>query len=343
MKNLNNKLLLHIKNHNHIIPNICQKKVITRIEYELDKVLNNKILNIFKKNFLGIYIHGSFGVGKSVILKALNVVFKDSEIFHFSDLIFHIQNTKTKKKTRLNAKIILIDEFYINNLTNLILFKEFLFESFHKKKIIIMTGNKKITNIYEDPVNKKLCHEIREELDKNFVQLRMFSKVDYRDKEKVDHNFFFINKKRAHYFQNKLRKQISITSVPRQIKFRRKGLEFSLDNYFGNLIDISFDNFFEKKLVFQDYSLIAKKIKIFFLRDIPKLTEEKANHLSRFIHFVDVYYENKNILSISTEVELDKLYAGKRNVFDFKRTISRLKEMGSNTYINNNIRKLLKN
>ena len=97
MKNLNNKLLLHIKNHNHIIPNICQKKVITRIEYELDKVLNNKILNIFKKNFLGIYIHGSFGVGKSVILKALNVVFKDSEIFHFSDLIFHIQNTKTKK------------------------------------------------------------------------------------------------------------------------------------------------------------------------------------------------------------------------------------------------------
>lgn len=134
MKNLNNKLLLHIKNHNHIIPNICQKKVITRIEYELDKVLNNKILNIFKKNFLGIYIHGSFGVGKSVILKALNVVFKDSEIFHFSDLIFHIQNTKTKKKTRLNSKIILIDEFYINNLTNLILFKEFLFESFHKKK-----------------------------------------------------------------------------------------------------------------------------------------------------------------------------------------------------------------
>ena len=80
-----------------------------------------------------------------------------------------------------------------------------------------MTGNKKITNIYEDPVNKKLCHEIREELDKNFVQLRMFSKVDYRDKEKVDHNFFFINKKglitfktncankfQLHLFQDKL-------------------------------------------------------------------------------------------------------------------------------------------
>ena len=96
-------------------------------------------------------------------------------------------------------------------------------------------------------------------------------------------------------------------------------------------------------MFFKIIVLSQKKLKFFFLRDIPKLTEDKANHISRFIHFVDVYYENKNILSISTEVELDKLYAGKRNVFDFKRTISRLKEMGSNTYINNNIRKLLKN
>ena len=70
-----------------------------------------------------------------VILKGLNVIFKDSEIFHFSDLIFHIQNTKTKKKFRLNSKIILIDEFYINNLTNLILFKKFFFESFHKNDV----------------------------------------------------------------------------------------------------------------------------------------------------------------------------------------------------------------
>ncbi len=322
---------------------MCQKKVISRIECELDKALNNKIFNIFKKKFLGIYIFGSFGVGKSIILKGLNVVFRNSEIFHFSDLIFHIQNTKTKRKISLDSKIILIDEFYINNLTNLILFKEFLFESFQKKNIIIMTGNKDITSIYDDPINKKLCREIRETLEKNFVQLRMFSKVDYRDKNKVDNNFFFINKKRAHYLQNKLRKQISITSIPRQIKFRRKGLEFALDNFFGNLIDVSFEDFFEKKLAFQDYSLVAKKIKIFFIRDIPQMTEDNANHISRFIHFVDVYYENKNILSISTDVELDKLYSGKKNVFDFKRTISRLKEMGSNTYINNNIRKLLKN
>ena len=84
--------------------------------------------------------------------------------------------------------------------------------------------------------------------------------------------------------------------------------------------------FLRKKLVFQDYSLIAKKIKIFFFRDIPKLTEEKANHLSRFIHFVDVYYENKNILSISTEVELDKLYAGKEMYLILKELFPDLKK-----------------
>ena len=53
-----------------------------------------------------------------------------------------------------------------------------------------MTGNKKITNIYDDPTNKDLCEEIRAFLDKNFLQIKMKSKVDYRSKENVNHNFF---------------------------------------------------------------------------------------------------------------------------------------------------------
>ena len=70
-----------------------------------------------------------------MILKALNLLFENSEIFHFSDLIFHIQKSKgLKKKFGIEKKLILIDEFYINNLTNIILFKKFLSESLKKKK-----------------------------------------------------------------------------------------------------------------------------------------------------------------------------------------------------------------
>ena len=109
------------------------------------------------------------------------------------------------------------------------------------------------------------------------------------------------------------------------------------DGSISNLIDLEFDEFFEKNLEFQDYNLIAKKIKIFVLRNIKQIDESKKNILARFISFIDVLYENKNILSISSNVGLDELYIGNTNSSEFKRTISRLKEMGTNKYINKNL------
>ena len=53
-----------------------------------------------------------------------------------------------------------------------------------------MTGNREITHIYDDPVNKQLCKDIKVFLDQNFKQIKMTSKVDYRSKENVNHNFF---------------------------------------------------------------------------------------------------------------------------------------------------------
>ena len=65
--------------------------------------------------------------------------------------------------------------------------------------------------------------------------------------------------------------------------------------------------------------------------------------LLRFISFADVISDNKNILLISSKVELNKLYIGKSFKFEFKRTISRLKEIGSDSYINCNLNKIMAN
>ena len=93
MKNLSTKIVNHLETQNHINPNICQINAISEIESKLSRSLKQKIVEVFRKEFTGIYLYGSVGVGKSVILKALNLLFENSEIFHFSDLIFHIQKS----------------------------------------------------------------------------------------------------------------------------------------------------------------------------------------------------------------------------------------------------------
>ena len=344
MKNLSTRILKHLKTNNHINPSLCQIKASEKIEESLFVNLNQKIRSLFRSKFIGIYIFGSVGVGKSLILKALNVIYSKSEIFHFTDFIFNLQkaNNKLINSSISKTKIILIDEFYIDNLTNLILFKQFLKKAIKEKKVLVMSGNKVITKIYNDSVNSELCESFKEYLDQNFIKIKMISKVDFRNKEKVDHNFFIFRKRNYKSIQNKLIKQLAINSIETEVFLKRKGFKFSLLGYYGNLLDLDFKLFFEKNLEFQDYNLIAKKINFIILRNITQMDEYNKNHLSRFISFIDAAYANKVVLSISSEIELEKLYLGNSNAFEFKRTLSRLKEMGSNSYINKYLKKVIK-
>ena len=96
----------------------------------------------------------------------------------------------------------------------------------------------------------------------------MTSKVDYRSKENVNHNFFFINKDNANRFQNSLRKQLAITSIPRDFTFKRKGYKFTLNNFYGNLIYLELEDFMKKNRVFQDFLIISIKFNFIFIRNI---------------------------------------------------------------------------
>ena len=157
-------------------------------------------------------------------------------------------------------------------------------------------------------------------------------------------DFFFIGiDNKIKKKQNNLIKKFAINSKPRNLDFKRGGNKFSVSNYYGNIIDLNFTDFFTKKLVYKDYELIARKVKFIIIRDLRHLNDDCQNLATRFIFFIDALYENKNILSLSTDNELDKIYSGNINSFEFKRTISRLNEMRSSDYIKDNLKSVFKN
>ena len=129
MKNLSLKLQNHLQDNNNIIPNDCQINASNLIEKLLSRSNRINLFYFSKDVKFGIYILGSVGVGKSVLLKALSYIYPFSEILHFSDLIFILQAKNQQNKNFLQKikkkKVILIDELYINNFTSLILFKKF--------------------------------------------------------------------------------------------------------------------------------------------------------------------------------------------------------------------------
>ncbi len=98
MKNLNLKLVSYLKKENHINPNPCQEIVASKVTKLIEGNAKPRIFKLNSNLKLGVYIFGSVGVGKSVIIKALNIVYPNSEMLHFNDLIFHLQSKNSTTK-----------------------------------------------------------------------------------------------------------------------------------------------------------------------------------------------------------------------------------------------------
>jgi cell division protein ZapE len=82
-----------------------------------------------------------------------------------------------------------------------------------------------------------------------------------------------------------------------------------------------------------DYIEIARSFHTVLISGIPQFAAEQDNEARRFIALVDEFYERNVKLILSAAVPIHTLYDGGRLAFEFRRTTSRLEEMGSQAYL----------
>jgi len=104
----------------------------------------------------------------------------------------------------------------------------------------------------------------------------------------------------------------------------------------------SFEDLCQKALGAADYLVIGQQFSTVFVSSIPQMDIPTINWLRRFITFVDTMYELKVTLILQTQapslqdifvLDDDKDSYTQDEVFAFDRTLSRLEEMKSSTYL----------
>jgi predicted ATPase len=78
--------------------------------------------------------------------------------------------------------------------------------------------------------------------------------------------------------------------------------------------------------------MISKICNFIFIENLPQFGDENSNQQQRFITLIDIVYEKKIPLMITSEVDLNSLKSSKSIAEPFKRTISRLHELTSVSY-----------
>src|SRR5690606_27297265 len=112
-----------------------------------------------------------------------------------------------------------------------------------------------------------------------------------------------------------------------------QGREVVIARTAGGLARASFAELCGAALGPQDYLAVADAFHDLFLADVPQLGPERRNEARRFVTLIDALYEARTRLVALAEVEPEALYPAGDGAFEFERTVSRLREMGSQSWL----------
>jgi cell division protein ZapE len=307
----------------------------------------NKLFKLFTnpEQKLGFYLHGEVGVGKTMLL---NFFFNQLNIpkkrMHFNEFMINFHDfrhiNKLKKKNNsietfvnnLSKKIELLylDEFQVTNIVDAMILGK-LFETIFKSRIkVLISSNIQIKNLYKEGLQREQFIPFIKIIKKFSIEHEIIINQDYRKSKISKHErFFYPLNEQTTFNVNKTYRQLTKGKKNSKIELKIKGRKFIINSFFEGFARFNFNDLCVDNLGPEDYISIGDKCNFITIDNIPNFNDETVNQQQRFITLIDVLYEKKIPLLVSSDFNLNSSRSSKKLVEPYKRTISRLFELTS--------------
>ena len=289
---------------------------------------------------------GDVGVGKTMILnfffnrlneKKMRLHFNEFMI-KFHDFIFENKDKSNGidlfvKDLNKSAKLIYFDEFQVTNIVDAMILGKLFKKIFDEKIKVIFSSNIKIKNLYKDGLQRDQFIPFIKILEKNSYEKELSIDDDYRlsNKKSLDRFLSPINQS-SNFIFNKFFRKIT-KNKNKTIKILEiKGRKLEIKNFYEGVIKFDFEELCNRNLGSEDFISIANNCDFLLIVELPNFSEDNSNQQQRFITLIDILYEKKIPLMITSHVNLNLINSSKSLQEPFKRTISRLYELTSINY-----------
>ena len=294
-----------------------------------------------KKNKLGFYLVGDVGVGKTMILnfffneleeKKLRLHFNEFMI-KFHDFVFQNKDKENAielfvKNLEKDAQIIYFDEFQVTNIVDAMILGKLFKIIFEAKIKVIFSSNIKINDLYKDGLQRDQFIPFIKILEKNCHEKELLIKDDYRlDKNNNLERFISPIDNSSNFVFNKFFRNITRNKNKTSKTLIIKGRNIVLENFYDKVVKFEFEELCNRNLGSEDYITIADNSDFIFISNLPEFSEKNLNQQHRFITLIDILYEKKIPLMITSEINLNSIKSTKSISEPFKRTTSRLYEL----------------
>jgi len=294
----------------------------------------------------GLYFYGGVGRGKTYLIDnfyaCLPFVEKERLHFHrFMRLVHERLNVlrtqpdplpRLAKEFAKQFRILCLDEFHVTDITDAMILSGLLHAMFKENITLVTTSNEKPDELYKNGLQRERFLSAIELIKEHTLVLQVDGGMDYRLRvlEKASIYYAPMNGENQQLF-NELFHRLAIENVYFNLVLEVNGRKIPTIAKSEGILWLDFQVLCNIPRAVADYIALAQSFHTVFLSNIPILSELHDDFARRLINLVDEFYDRNVKLIILAAANPEQLYVG--DAAHFKRTISRLQEMGSLAYL----------
>ena len=298
----------------------------------------------------GLYFWGGVGRGKTYLMDIFfdSLPFERKMRVHFHRFMKRVHaelKTLNHQKNPLDivadrianeARVICFDEFFVSDITDAMILGGLFEALFHRGVTLVATSNIIPDGLYKDGLQRARFLPAIALINQHTEIVNVDGGTDYRLRNLQQADLFYsplnaTSEQSLEHCFNRLLPDIDEVRINYPLEI--EGRELLTKRYCEDVVWFEFSTLCDGPRSQNDYIELAKEFHAVVVSNVPVFNESKEDQARRFINLIDEFYDRNVKLILSAESGIADLYQGVRLTFEFERTVSRLLEMQSETYL----------